>query len=164
MPKWWRRVIVGSFAEAIISNICYFKVFLETVVHYSAEPSAAMDFFIMWLFFYTYCIVALYVGSLDTQHMNPNYRGSENIQNHRQVRQENRQNTRQNTFSPFLENDEVLTISLWILFYKLSRTKLLINKYKYKWNNIWRPSSTCGQMLTYHDSWIIVYRVTIYIL
>ena len=117
-----------------------------------------MDFFIMWLCFYTYCILALYVGSWDTQHMNPNYRGSDNARNHRQVRQENRQFTRQNTFSPLLENDDVLTISLWKLFYKSSRLKLLINKFKYR--KLTFEDRHCLVECWNPDPWIVC-RVTI---
>ena len=130
-----------------------------SVMEESAEEEiqgmSFMNFFIMWLCFYTYCIIALYVGSWDRQHMNPNYLWSENTQNHRQVRQENQQITRLNAFSPLLENDDVLTISLW-----MPRTRLLINISKYIWDNIWRQSLSYGQMLTYPNPWILC-RVTI---
>ena len=83
---------------------------MEESAEEETQGMSFLNFFIMC--FYTYCIVALYVGSWNTQHMNPNYHGSENPRNHRQVRQENRQNTRQNPFSPLLENDDVLTMTL----------------------------------------------------
>ena len=83
---------------------------MEQAAEEEIQGMSFMNFFIMWLCFYSFCIVALYVGSWDTQHMNPNYPRAENAQNHRQVRQENRQITRLNPFSPLFENDDVLTI------------------------------------------------------
>ena len=84
---------------------------MDEVAEEEIQGMSFMNFFIMWLCFYSFCIVALYVGSWNTQPMNPNYPRSENSRNHRQVRQENGQITRQNPFSPLFENDDVLTMS-----------------------------------------------------
>ena len=83
------------------------------LLHQVQVQSSIMDFFIMWLCFYTYCILALYFGSRRQLSNCWQCQRSENPPKHkrvRQVRQEYLQTIQENTFESLPENNENSTI------------------------------------------------------